>query len=240
MTSKGARLLLESARVMGIDLEPTLPQFELLYRRLVQASAAANLTAIRDESGIILKHFVDSLSCLKSGKLEGRLRAIDVGTGAGFPGLPLKIVRPELEMTFLDATRKKIGFVEGICQQLGLAHTWCIWGRAEELGQIAAHREAYDRVLSRAVSPLNTLSELCLPLAKIGGFVIASKGPGVEVELEQAQTAIRRLGGSVQEVISFELPGLQEPRTLVIIEKTGPTPPAFPRRAGVPAKNPLS
>lgn len=226
--------------MMGIDLEPALPQFELLYQRLVQASAATNLTAIRDESGIILKHFVDSLSWLKSGKLEGRLRAIDVGTGAGFPGLPLKIVRSELEMTFLDATRKKIGFVEGICRELGLAQTRCIWGRAEELGQSAAHREAYDRVLSRAVSPLNTLSELCLPLARVGGFVIASKGPGVEEELEQAQTAIRRLGGSVHEVIFFELPGLQEPRALVIIEKTGPTPPAFPRRAGVPAKNPLS
>lgn len=232
--------MLESARTLGIELEPALPQFQLLYQRLVEASAVTNLTAIRDEPGIILKHFVDSLSCLKSGKLEGRLRVIDLGTGAGFPGLPLKIVQPELEMTFLDATKKKTEFVEGICRELGLTQTHCLWGRAEELGQNLAHREAYDRVLSRAVSPLNTLSELCLPLAKLGGYVIAPKGSGVEKELELAQAAIGRLGGTVREVVFFELPVLQEPRALVVIEKTSPTPPAYPRRAGVPAKNPLS
>ncbi len=240
MTPDGRKLLLDSAKALGVDLEPALPRFELLYERLVEANAMTNLTAIRDERGIILKHFVDSLSCLKSSKLEGPLRVIDVGTGAGFPGLPLKMVRPELEMTFLDATQKKIAFIEGICQEMNLAQTHCVWGRAEELGHNPAHRETYDRALSRAVSALNTLSELCLPLIKVGGFMIAQKGVGVEGELEQAQAAIRKLGGTVQEVISFKLPGLGELRTLVVIEKTSPTPPAYPRRAGVPAKNPLS
>lgn len=240
MTPDGRRLLLDAAGGLGVDLKPALPRFELLYKRLVEANTKTNLTAIRDEQGIILKHFVDSLSCLKSGRLEGPLRVIDVGTGAGFPGLPLKIVRPELEMTFLDATQKKVAFIEGICREMNLAQTHCIWGRAEELGHNPAHRETYDRALSRAVSALNTLSELCLPLIKVGGFMIAQKGAGVEGELEQAQAAIRKLGGTVQEVISFELPGLGEHRTLVIIEKTHPTPVRYPRRAGVPAKNPLS
>lgn len=240
MTPDGRRLLLNSAGGLGVDLKPALPQFELLYKRLVEANAKTNLTAIRDEQGIILKHFVDSLSCLKSGKLEGPLRVIDVGTGAGFPGLPLKIVRPELEMTFLDATQKKIAFIEGICQEMNLAQTHCIWGRAEELGHNPAHRETYDRALSRAVSALNTLSELCLPLLKVGGFMIAQKSVGVEGELEQARAAIRKLGGTVREVISFELPGLGELRTLIVIEKTSPTASSYPRRTGVPAKNPLS
>ncbi|MBO1437364.1 16S rRNA (guanine(527)-N(7))-methyltransferase RsmG [Meiothermus sp. CFH 77666] len=240
MTPDGRKLLLDSAMAFGVNLEPALPRFELLYERLVEASATTNLTAIRDERGIVLKHFVDSLSCLKSSKLEGPLRVIDVGTGAGFPGLPLKMVRPELEMTFLDATQKKIAFIEEVCRAMNLAQTHCIWGRAEELGHNPAHRETYDRALSRAVSALNTLSELCLPLVKVGGFMIAQKSQRVEGELEQAQAAIRKLGGTVQEVISFKLPGLGELRTLVVIEKTSPTPPAYPRRAGVPAKNPLS
>ncbi len=240
MSSQGARLLLDSARELGLELEPVLPQFQLLYRRLVETNARVNLTAIRDERGILLKHFVDSLSCLKSGKLEGHLRVIDVGTGAGFPGLPLKIVRPELEMTFLDATKKKIEFIDGICRELGLSDTQCIWGRAEELGQNPAYRETFDRALSRAVSALNTLSELCLPLVRVGGIMIAQKSVGVESELEQAQAAVEKLGGTVQEVATFELPGLEEPRTLVIIKKTRPTPAVYPRRSGVPAKNPLS
>lgn len=240
MSRQGVGLFLDSARALGIDLEPTLPYFQLLYQYLVEANAITNLTAIRDERGIILKHFVDSLSCLKSGKLEGSLRVVDVGTGAGFPGLPLKIVRPELEMTFLDATKKKVEFIEGVCRALSLTDTQCLWGRAEDLGQNPAHRETYDRVLSRAVSALNTLSELCLPLVKIGGFVIAQKGIGVEGELEQAQAAIKKLGGLVREAITFELPGLGELRTLVVIEKISPTPPSYPRRPGVPARNPLS
>lgn len=240
MSRQGVGLFLDSARELGLELEPTLPYFQLLYQNLIEANANTNLTAIRDERGIILKHFVDSLSCLKSGKLEGSLRVVDVGTGAGFPGLPLKIVRPGLEMTFLDATQKKIAFIEGVCREMNLAKTHCIWGRAEVLGHNPVYRETYDRALSRAVSALNTLSELCLPLVKVGGFVIAQKGVGVEGELEQAQAAIRKLGGTVQEVITFQLPGLGEPRTLVVIQKTSPTPPSYPRRTGVPAKNPLS
>ncbi|GEM83334.1 MAG: ribosomal RNA small subunit methyltransferase G [Meiothermus sp.] len=240
MSSQGVSLFLDSARELGLELEPTLPYFQLLYQNLIEANAITNLTAIRDERGIILKHFVDSLSCLKSGKLEGSLRVVDVGTGAGFPGLPLKIVRPELEMTFLDATQKKIAFIEGVCRKMKLAQTHCIWGRAEELGHDPAHRETYDRALSRAVSALNTLSELCLPLVRVGGFMIAQKSVGVEGELEQAQAAIQKLGGTVQEVITFQLPGLGELRTLIVIEKTRPTPPSYPRRTGVPAKNPLS
>lgn len=240
MSRQGVGLFLDSARELGLELEPLLPGFQLLYQRLIETNAIINLTAIRDESGIILKHFIDSISCLKSGKLEGQLRVIDVGTGAGFPGLPLRMIQPELEMTFLDATQKKIKFIESVCLELRLTNTQCIWGRAEELGQNPAHREVYDRVLSRAVSSLDTLSELCLPLAKVGGIVIAQKSSGVEVEIEQAQAAIRKLGGVVSEVVSFELPCLKEPRTLVIIEKNSPTPPIYPRRAGVPARNPLS
>ncbi|WP_027882341.1 16S rRNA (guanine(527)-N(7))-methyltransferase RsmG [Meiothermus rufus] len=240
MSEPGVRLLYEAARELGLELGPVLPSFQLLYRRLLEANRATNLTAIRDEKGIILKHFVDSLSCLKGDGLEGSLRAIDVGTGAGFPGLPIKIVRPALHLTFLDATQKKIAFVEAVCQELGLAPVRCIWGRAEELGQHPDHREAYDRVLSRAVGSLSVLSELCLPLLKPGGVMIAQKGPGVEAELEHAQAAIGLLGGRVREVITFELPALREHRSLVIIEKVGPTPSKYPRRPGLVQKNPLS
>ncbi len=240
MSEPGVRLLYEAARELGLELGPVLPNFQLLYRRLLEASQTTNLTAIRDEKGIILKHFVDSLSCLKGDGLEGSLRAIDVGTGAGFPGLPIKIVRPALHLTFLDATKKKIAFVESVCQELGLAPVRCLWGRAEELGQHPDHRGAYDRVLSRAVSSLNVLSELGLPLLKLGGRMIAQKGPGVEAELERAQAAIGLLGGRVRGVISFELPELKEPRSLVVIEKVNPTPPKYPRRPGVVQKNPLS
>ncbi|MCS7068569.1 MAG: 16S rRNA (guanine(527)-N(7))-methyltransferase RsmG [Meiothermus sp.] len=240
LSEQGKSLLLRAAREIEVDLEPTLPRFEQFYRRLVEANATTNLTAIRDERGIVLKHFVDSLSCLKSGRLEGSLRVLDLGTGAGFPGLPLKLVRPELELTFLDATHKKIAFIESICRELNLSGTQCLWGRAETLGHDPAHREAYDRVVSRAVSALNTLSELCLPLVKVGGFMIAQKGAGVAEELEQARAAIHQLGGAVRDVVAFKLLGLEEPRALVVVEKTHPTPARYPRRAGVPAKNPLS
>jgi len=240
MSEKGVGLLLGAARELGIELEPYLDQFLLLYQRLMEANQITNLTAIRDEAGVILKHFVDSLSCLKSEKLSGELKVVDVGTGAGFPGLPLKIVKRELEMSFLDATKKKIEFIEGVCRELGLSNTHCIWGRAEELGWKTGHREAYDRVLSRAVASLDTLSELCLPLVKVGGIMIVQKGPGVRNELNRARGAIRTLGGALADVITFDLPVLGEPRSLVIIEKIQTTPPGFPRRVGVPAKNPLS
>jgi len=240
LSTEGRTVFLNATSELGLTIDQQLPQFDQLFNLLQEASTRFNLTAIRDETGVVLKHFVDSLTCLKTGKLESGLSVIDVGTGAGFPGLPLKIVRPQLHMTFLDATKKKIDFVEEVCQQLGLQQTYPLWGRAEEIGHQPEHREHYDRAIIRAVSSLSAVCELCLPLVKIGGYVIAQKGPEVEQELDQAKSAAKKLGGQISDPIRVELPITKDKRVLIVIEKTSPTPKTYPRKLGVPAKYPLS
>ena len=165
---------------------------------------------------------------------------IDVGTGAGFPGLPLKILRPALQMTLVDSSQKKVRFLEHLVPALGLSEVDCRWGRAEELGQDPHFRERYDIVLARAVADLAELAEYCLPLCRKGGCFIASKGADVVAEIELASAAIRLLGGELHEVKTYELPGLKDPRSLVVIEKVGVTPARYPRRPGMAHKRPLS
>ncbi|ULH14718.1 16S rRNA (guanine(527)-N(7))-methyltransferase RsmG [Deinococcus sp. KNUC1210] len=239
MTPEGEALLLQGGRELGLDLLPHTEAFARLLALLREGSARMNLTALREESDIILKHFIDSLSCLRGGYLDGEQRVVDLGTGAGFPALPLAIVQPMLQMVPVDATRKKIDYVSATAASLGLNNVQPLVGRAEALGHDPAHRERYDRVVVRAVASLPALVELSLPLLRPGGLLVAQKGPISAEELEAGRRTAGVLGGVLEDVQAFELPVLNEARTLVVFRKTRPTSGKYPRREGIPAKQPL-
>jgi len=237
---------------MGLELnEEHLRAFEIYYRELVAWNEKFNLTAITDYDQVQIKHFLDSLTCLlavRSPKSEvlGRTldlgaetKAIDIGAGGGFPGLPLKIVCPGLRLTLLEATGKKVGFLEHIVGRLGLEGVEVIKGRAEELGRDAAHRGGYDLALARAVAELPILVEYALPFCRPGGLFVAQKGARGDAEARAAEGAIAALGGVLRRIVHLELPPLAEPRSLVVIEKIAPTPEKYPRRPGIPSKRPI-
>ncbi len=233
LLAAGARALLE------LELTPgQLAAFDTYARLLREWNERFNLTAITDDEGIQVKHFLDSLSVLKV-LPAGPLRLIDVGTGAGFPGLPLKLVRPELTLTLVEATGKKITFLEAVVGELGLRGVTAVKARAEEIGQDRAHRERYDWAVARAVAELPVLLEYLLPLVKVGGRALAQKGATAPAETKAAQTAASRLGGRLNELVPLTLPGLPDPRYLVVYDKTAATPKQYPRRAGVPSKAPI-
>jgi 16S rRNA (guanine527-N7)-methyltransferase len=203
------------------------------------------VTAITGCHQVQVRHFLDSLSCLLV--LDPRFpsdgpppRMVDVGTGAGFPGMVLKILRPDWDLTLVDSVRKKVRFVEHMVQVLQFSGVAVLWARAEELGQDPAHRERYDVAVSRAVAELSVLAEYLLPLCRIGGMMVAPKGLSTKVEVQDAQCAIDVLGGKVAEVRGVDVPGLNEDRYLVVVDKMAPTPPSYPRRPGIPGKRPLS
>jgi len=237
------KLLSESARLMGLKLnEEHLKAFEIYYRELVAWNEKFNLTAITDYDQVQIKHFLDSLTCLlavQSPRSEVRGRVIDIGAGAGFPGLPLKIVCPGLQLTLLEATGKKVGFLEHMVSRLELAGVEVIKGRAEELGRDTAHRERYDLALARAVAELPVLVEYALPFCRLGGLFVAQKGAKGETEARAAEGAIAALGGSLRRIVHLELPNLAEPRSLIVVVKIAPTPEKYPRRPGIPGKRPL-
>ncbi|MBN1123180.1 MAG: 16S rRNA (guanine(527)-N(7))-methyltransferase RsmG [Anaerolineae bacterium] len=214
--------------------------FEVYARELLDWNAHTNLTAITDPADIEMRHFVDSLSCLSViNPRQGALRVIDVGTGAGFPGIPIKIACPAIDLVLVEATVKKVRFLEHIAEQLGLEHVSIIHARAESLGQIADHREQYDWVLARAVAALPILAEYLLPLCRIGGHCLPQKGETAHQEVIEAQHAINLLGGKVIQLTPVELPTVVDTRYLVDIEKVASTPPKYPRRPGMPSKRPL-
>lgn len=232
--------LLTGARaLLNLELMPAqLAAFQLYADELRAWNEKFNLTAIIDPTGIQIKHFLDSLSALKVMRPAG-LKVADVGTGAGFPGLPLKIVCPDIRLTLIEATGKKITFCEHIITALKLSGVNVVKARAEEVGQDPAHREQYDWVLARAVAEMPVLAEYLLPLAKRGGRVLAQKGEHAPAETQAAEVAIRKLGGELEQLASVELPGIAEPRYLVVLKKRAATPPAYPRRPGTPTKTPL-
>ena len=236
-------LFLRGAQKLGLTLKPKhLALFQLYYTELVEWNGRFNLTAITDFEGVQVRHLIDSLSCLQvlnCAELQAGARLIDVGTGAGFPGLPLRILCPGLRLTLLEATRKKVDFLKHIVARLDLRGVDVIWGRAEELGQQAAHRERYDWVVARAVAEMPTLAEYLLPLARVGGAVLAQKGESGPADVHAAEEAIRILGGSVRKLVEVSLHGLAETRYLVIVDKVATTPARYPRRAGMPSKRPL-
>ncbi|WP_019587945.1 16S rRNA (guanine(527)-N(7))-methyltransferase RsmG [Deinococcus apachensis] len=231
---------MEGVSQLGLELEPgQVEQFARLLALLREASAQMNLTALHDERDIVLKHFVDSLTCLRGGWLEGELRVLDLGTGAGFPALPLALVRPDLQLIPVDATRKKVEFVGRTAQTLKLENVHPLVSRAETLGRGPGQREAYDRVVTRAVAALPILAELALPFLRVGGLLVAQKGPIAPEELEAGKLAAAEVGGEVRSVEPFTLPVAGDARTLIVVEKTGPTPDRYPRREGVPNRKPL-
>lgn len=235
--------LARSLRHLGIALtESERALFRLYYQELVEWNQRFNLTAITDYEGVQVRHFADSLSCLLAlprAALQAGARLIDVGTGAGFPGLPLKILCPGLRLVLLEATRKKTEFLEHLVRRLGLQDVQVVWGRAEEIGQQPAHREQYDWAVARAVAELPTLVEYLLPLVRVGGAALAQKGESGPAEAHSAEEVIQLLGGRLRRLAAVDLHGLAETRYLVVIDKVAATPDKYPRRSGVPAKHPL-
>lgn len=230
--------LLRIATSWGLRLDRRqIEQFARYSAELRAWNTRVNLTSITDEREIILRHFLDSLRCALSwGDTPSRL--VDVGSGAGFPGLPLKILRPELHVILVESVGKKAAFLEHVVAALDLRDVAVVTARAEIVGHNPQHREQYDVVTARAVAELATLAEYCLPLCRIGGRVLAPKGRDVDDEVARARIVIARLGGQVIGVEPVEIPGV-EPRTLVVIAKIAPTPAAYPRAVGIPAKRPI-
>jgi 16S rRNA (guanine527-N7)-methyltransferase len=198
-----------------------------------------NLTAIRDVEPIRTKHFLDSFSCVLAWKANPPDRLIDVGTGAGFPGIPLKILYPNMELALVESVGKKAAFCEHIVNVLGLEDVEVIHARAEDIGQDTNLREEYDWAVARAVANLNVLSEYLIPLVKVGGHMLAQKGENAPTEAQSAEKAIEILGGKLEQLIPVNLPGVVDDRYLVVVEKIAATPPNYPRKPGVPAKQPL-
>lgn len=242
--------LISGACQMGLNLSPAqVTAFESYTDELLAWNAQFNLTAITDRQQVQIRHYLDSLALLPAlAALEGvtlaallarPVRAVDVGAGAGFPGLALRIVWPRLRLCLIEATAKKVRFMEHITERLGLGDVQLIHGRAEELGLHPPQRAGYDLVLARAVAPLPTLMEYLLPLARRGGRVVAYKGSAVHEEALAAETAIRLLGGQLTRLLPVEVPGLAETRVLVVVDKIAQTPDGYPRGRGLPKKRPL-
>jgi 16S rRNA (guanine527-N7)-methyltransferase len=230
----------EVERLVGLRLtESQMQAFKRYADELAAWNERFNLTAITEIESIESKHFLDSLTCLTAMGARPGGRVVDVGTGAGFPGLPLKIVLPRIRLTLVEATGKKADFCRHMVEVLGLDRVEVIHARAEEIGHRPEHREAYDWALARAVAVLPVLVEYLLPLLRIGGRAIAQKGEAGPAEAQAAEPALRLVGGRIRQVIPVELPGVAEPRFLVVMEKAARTPEGYPRRAGVPAKKPL-
>ena len=233
-------LLFKSCGKIDVKLdEKQIGQFMAYKDLLLEWNEKMNLTAITDEREIMLKHFADCLMlCPETDALGGKT-VIDVGTGAGFPGVPLKIARPELEVTLLDSLNKRITFLNEVVSGLGLENVKCLHLRAEDGGADKNLREKFDLCVSRAVADLSVLSEYCLPFVKVGGYFISMKGPDVSEETERAKKAVKILGGSIEEVKKTAIPGTDIVHSLVIIKKAKPTPPKYPRKAGKAKKEPI-
>ena len=225
-----------------VGLRLTHPQLAALGQYeglLLEWNSRFNLTAIRDPQEIRTRHFLDSLTCLIAMRGTPMERVIDVGSGAGFPGIPLKIACPDMQLTLVESIGKKADFCRQVVQTLNLKAVSVIGGRAETLGQAGDHRQRYDWALARAVAVMPVLAEYLLPLVKIGGHALAMKGESAPAEAQSAENALRLLGGSLRQLIPVSLPSVVEERYLVVVDKTASTPAAYPRRVGVPAKKPL-
>jgi 16S rRNA (guanine527-N7)-methyltransferase len=228
----------EARQLLGITLDERQMQLlETYASEMLAWNRNMNLTAITDPQQVRQKHFLDSLSCLLVLPVKPG-RVIDVGSGAGFPGLVLRIVRPDLQLMLVDSVAKKTGFLSHIVQVLGLRDVTMVTARAEKLGQDLVHRQTYDWALARALAPMPVLVEYLLPLVRVGGSLLAQKGADAAREVEGAGAALAELGGELEQVLPVGLPGGEE-HSLVVVKKVKPTPDKYPRREGIPAKRPL-
>lgn len=237
------RRFVELLKSLDIVLNETqLEQFHKYYEMLIERNKVMNLTAITEYDEVVVKHFIDSLSLVKvmdKESLKKGLSVIDVGTGAGFPGIPLKIAFPYTQVTLLDSLNKRVGFLNDVIQELSLSEIKAVHGRAEDFGKDEGYREQFDVCVSRAVAKLSSLSEYCLPFIKVKGCFIPFKAGNIEEELNEGKKAIHVLGGNIVKIESFTLPESDIERTLLVIEKKEKTPKAYPRVAGKPAKEPI-
>jgi 16S rRNA (guanine527-N7)-methyltransferase len=230
------------AEKLGITLsEADIGKFRTFYEELIEWNQRINLTSITGYERVQVDHFLDALTVLTVWRPQSpQPRVMDVGAGAGIPGIPLKIAYPQIRLTLLEATAKKTGFLRHIVGKLELGDTQVVVGRAEDMAQEAVYREQFDLVLARGVARLATLAELTLPLCRTGGLVIAHKRGQIEAEVNEAAYAIGVLGGKLKEMAPVTMPEFTDNRALVVIEKVLPTPEKYPRRAGMPAKRPLT
>ncbi|RMC41890.1 MULTISPECIES: 16S rRNA (guanine(527)-N(7))-methyltransferase RsmG [unclassified Lactobacillus] len=221
--------------------EKQINQFKQYFTNLVAANRHVNLTRITAESDVYLKHFFDSITPLLvfNNIFKNESKICDVGAGAGFPSIPLKIVQPEIKVTIVDSLGKRLTFLQNLIEQLKLKDVTLVHSRAEDIGQDKLYREQFDIVTARAVANMAVLSEYCLPLVKKGGYLVALKGPKAESELSAAKKAIALLGGKLLEVKDLQLPNSSEERTLILVQKTKETPKKYPRQAGTPHRKPI-
>jgi len=234
------KLAQEFHALSGISLAPRqLAALDRYCRELMTWNARHNLTAIREPEMARVKHFLDSLSAYLAMRGSSMNRVIDIGTGAGFPGLPLKILCPQIQLTLVESVGKKAAFCRHIVDSLELEGVTVIQERAEALGQLTGHRERYDWAVARAVAVMPVLLEYLLPLVKVGGQVLAMKGETAPAESQAADRAIQILGGHLRQLLPVTLPGVVEERYLVVVNKVAATPEKYPRRVGIPAKRPL-
>jgi 16S rRNA (guanine527-N7)-methyltransferase len=234
------KLVRAAQQLYGLSLTARQVQaLKTFEKELLAWSEKFNLTAIRDIEGIRTKHFLDSFSCILAWKENPPRRLVDVGTGAGFPGIPLKILYPSLQLTLVESVGKKANFCRHAIDVLKLEAVEVITARAEVIGQMEAHRESYDWAVARAVAQLPVLAEYLLPLVHVGGRMLAQKGHSGPAEAHNSETAFRLLGGQMRSLLPVTLPGVAEERFLVVVDKIAATPHQYPRKPGFPSKKPL-
>lgn len=225
---------------LGIELsDKQYEQFITYYEMLIEKNKVMNLTAITEYEEVIEKHFLDSLSLIKAIPLDKQIRVLDLGTGAGFPGIPLKIAFPDLDILLMDSLNKRINFLKEVINELQLEKIDAVHGRAEEMARKKEYRENFDLCVSRAVANLSSLSEYCIPFVKQGGCFVSYKSGEIEEELVQSKKAVSTLGGKIENILKFQLPNTEMSRSFVVIEKVKTTPKTYPRKAGTPSKEPI-
>ena len=233
-------LLLKEAEKISLSLSETqLDKFQTYLEFLVETNEKVNLTAITQPQEVVMKHFIDSIALFSVYDIMPNAKIADVGTGAGFPGRPLKIYDSTLSVTLVDSLNKRINFLNEVISELGLTDVETVHSRAEELAKNKDYRESYDYCVSRAVANLATLSELCLPFVKVGGYFVSLKGPKAKEEIAAAKKAVSVMGGSLEEVVGYSVDKTDYEHNLVIIKKASPTPARYPRNAPKPAKDPI-
>jgi 16S rRNA (guanine527-N7)-methyltransferase len=239
MNSLSSELLTRSMHEFGIDLtEQQLEQFNRYYSSLMKWNEITNVTSITESNEVIIKHFVDSVSSCRAIDYTDKV-VIDIGTGAGFPGLPLKIIYPSMDISFVDSSTKKSDILKKICTDIGIQGTRILIDNIENIGRAKEYRERFDICLARAVASLPVLIEYSLPLLKVGGFLVAYKGPNSEVEVDNSKSSLDLVGGRIKENTQFSLPLYDYRRKIVVVEKLWKTDDKYPRKVGIPKKRPL-